>query len=174
MALLALLGASPAVLPPARAFAAPRLADRSCCAVMSDGEKPPAVVDPDVTADNPKGLTGPLITYSGISPEMRNLVDEAFQRRNRERLLTDKPPYASVEAMVDAYVELGSAQGWTREDAESEVVRFLQRRALAEEGGFSGEPQDYAAQVLLALLVGSIGYSTATGGGISTWENPFF
>lgn len=120
------------------------------------------------------GLTGTLITYASVSAEMRNLIDEAFTQRNRERLLSDKPPYTSLEAMVDAYVEHGAKQGWTREDAESEVVRFLQRRALSNEGGFTGSAQDYAAQAMLVLLLGSLGYQTTTGGGLAAWENPFF
>ena len=127
-----------------------------------------------VTPDNPKGLSGPLITYNTISAEMRALVNDAFIQRNRERKMADKPPYESIDAMIDAYVELGAEYGWTREDAESEVVRFLQRKGLAEEGGFTGAVQDYVAQLMLVLLLGSLGYSTAIGGGLAAWDNPFF
>jgi len=132
-----------------------------------------AMVADEVLAENPKGLSGPLITYAGISPEMRILVDEAFTKRNRERTMTDKAAYESIDSMIEAYVEIGAEQSWTRLDAESEVVRFLQRRALVNEGGFTGAPQDYAAQVMLVLLLGTAGYSTASGGAVA-WENPFF
>ena len=58
--------------------------------------------------------------------------------------------------MIDAYVEEAAAAGlgWTRAEAESEVVRYLQRRALADEGGIDGDGQDKAAFALLALLIG--------------------
>ena len=37
---------------------------------------------------------------------------------------------------------------------EGEVVRYLQRQALADEGGIDGDGQDKAAFALLALLIG--------------------
>ena len=55
--------------------------------------------------------------------------------------------------MVDRLHELGKPKGWTREDAESEVVRYLQRQALRSEGGLDGSAQELPTFALLALVI---------------------
>ena len=55
--------------------------------------------------------------------------------------------------MISAYEELGKEKGWTRADAESEVVRYLQRRAIAAEGSLDGDGQDNATFGLLAFAI---------------------
>mmetsp|Transcript_60161 Transcript_60161/g.164838 ORF Transcript_60161/g.164838 Transcript_60161/m.164838 type:complete len:98 (-) Transcript_60161:168-461(-) len=87
------------------------------------------------------------------------MVNEALAARDRTRVMEGKPKYENVYTMVDAYEVLGAEKGWSREEAESEVVRYLCRRSLAVEGGFEGGGQDYASFALLAILIGSIGYS---------------
>eukprot|EP00966_Prymnesium_polylepis_P133487 3085435-Prymnesium_polylepis.1 len=101
-----------------------------------------------------------LVTLAGISPEYRAQVETALQDRNRERILEGKPKYESVEAMVEAYKEYeGAAKGYSQEQCESEVLRFLQRKFLLSEGGADlQDPQTIVTLGLLALLaVGVIG-----------------
>ena len=96
-------------------------------------------------------------------------------KRDRARLLNGQPKYETVEGMIEAYVELGKPKGWTREEAESEVVRYLQRQALRSEGGLDGSAQDTPTFVLLGLAVVSLVYGIATReGGVEFWPNPFF
>ena len=59
---------------------------------------------------------------------------------------------------MDAYEVLGAEKGWTREEAESEVVRYLQRQSLAIEGGVGG--QDYGSFGLLAVLFATVAYNS--------------
>lgn len=63
---------------------------------------------------------------------------------------------------MDAYEVLGAEKGWTREEAESEVVRYLQRKSLAVEGGVGDGlgGQDYASFGLLALLITTVVYNS--------------
>ena len=99
-----------------------------------------------------------------------------LQRLDRNRVLGGKPKYETVEGMIDSYVEEATKAGlgWSREDAESEVVRYLRRQALADEGGF-GEggagPQDTAAFALLGLLAGLATLNVA-GIELPTFESP--
>lgn len=60
----------------------------------------------------------------------------------------------------------GNNRGISVAEAEDEVVRFLQRQALLDEGGLEGDPQEVVTFVLLALLVGGIGYSLVFGDGV--------
>ena len=65
------------------------------------------------------------------------------------------------------YMEFeGKEKGLSLQEAEDEVVRFLQRRALLDEGGLEGDPQEVFTFGLLALLVGGIIYSLTFGEGI--------
>lgn len=86
-------------------------------------------------------------------------------RLDRNRVLNGKPKYETIEGMIDSYVvEAGNAGlGWTRDEAESEVTRYLMRQALADEGGIGGEDgkgdgQDKVAFALLGLLIGLVSY----------------
>jgi len=106
-------------------------------------------------------LTGSIIRYADLSEEFQQLVDAALVRRDRARLLNGQPKYGSVEGMIDAYVELGKPKGWTRVEAESEVVRYLQRQALRSEGGLDGSAQDTPTFVLLGVVVASAAYGLA-------------
>ena len=98
-----------------------------------------------------------LITFNGLNDEWQPLVSAALLRLDRNRVIQGKPKYESIEGMTDAYVEEASKAnlGWTREDAESEVVRYLMRQALIDEGGIGsggGDGQDKSAFALLFLL----------------------
>ena len=61
---------------------------------------------------------------------------------------------------------------WTREEAESEVTRYLTRQALADEGGIDGDGQDKAAFALLALALGLAGFAAASFFGIGFGGEP--
>jgi hypothetical protein len=100
-----------------------------------------------------------LIKLSSISEEFKPLVVVALDRLDRNRVMQGKPKYETVDGMIAAYVKEADAAGlgWTQEMAESEVVRYLQRQALADEGGIGeggGDGQDKAAFALLAMLLG--------------------
>ena len=70
------------------------------------------------------------------------MVLAALEQRNKERILSGLPTYPSVEGMVESYMEFeGAAKGMSLLEAEDEVVRYLQRRALADEGGLDGDGQ---------------------------------
>ena len=56
-------------------------------------------------------------------------------------------------------------KGMSRAEAESEVLRYLQRRALLEEGGFDAkDPQTVVTFGLLAILLLGIGKQLILGG----------
>jgi hypothetical protein len=100
-----------------------------------------------------------LITFAGLNDEWQPLVSAALIRLDRNRVLQGKPKYENIAGMTDVYVEEAASAGlgWTREDAESEVVRYLMRQALADEGGIGeggGDGQDKAAFALLTFLLG--------------------
>lgn len=123
-----------------------------------------------------------LIKFSSISDDYKELVKTALERLDRNRVLQGKPKYETIEGMIDSYVEASADAGynWTREEAESEVTRYMMRQALADEGGIGndgkGDGQDNAAFALLALLVGIVGYKLAGGTAPELTEglkNPF-
>lgn len=97
-----------------------------------------------------------LITYASIGEDFKPLVQAALEKLDRGRVMQGKAKYETIDGMIDAYVEESTNAGlnWTREESESEVVRYLQRRALADEGGVDGDGQDKAAFALLFLLLG--------------------
>ena len=139
----------------------------------------------DVPAANDKQLSDTkLIKFSSIGTDFQPLVRVALQRLDKNRVLQGKPKYENIDGMIDAYVEESANAGlnWTREEAESEVTRYLMRQALADEGGIGGggkgDGQDKAAFGLLALLIASSAYRLAGGevpqlpeGG---FQQPFF
>ena len=119
-------------------------------AVTASEDMPPsAPIDKQLSDPN-------LITFSSISDEFKPLCRVALQRLDKFRALSGKPKYETIDGMIDAYVQEAADAGlnWTREEAESEVVRYLQRQALADEGGIDGDGQDKAAFALLAGLIG--------------------
>jgi len=119
----------------------------------------------EATKDDDKGLTGPVITFDSLSPEFQKLCSELLVKRDRVRVMNGQPKYETVQGMIDAYAELGLVKGWSREEAESEVVRFLQRRVLQDEGGNDGEGMDTAAFAMLGLNGAIIVYATAVNQG---------
>jgi hypothetical protein len=52
----------------------------------------------------------------------------------------------------------GSKKGLTRAEAESEVLRYLQRKSLMDEGAMEGDAQDYVTFGLLALVMFGAAY----------------
>ena len=116
-----------------------------------------------------------LIRYAEQADDFKPLIIAALERLDRNRAMQGKEKYGSLEAMIDSYVEEanGAGLGWTREDAESEVIYYLRKQALADEGGIggggSGDGQDRAAFAL--LLVGIVtGLASALAG---NFQNPF-
>ena len=109
----------------------------------------------DVTAAAEEPPIMELISYDSMADEFRIQIDGAFKVRNKERILSGLPKYESINAMVTAYQEFeANEKGMSRAEAEDEVLRYLQRKALMDEGGFDGDPQTVLTFVLLALLVG--------------------
>ena len=107
--------------------------------------------------DNAKQMSSSeLITFAGLTDEWQSLTKAALLRLDRNRVLQDKPSYKDINGMIESYVEEAdkAGLGWTKQEAESEVVRYLMRQALADEGGLDGDGQDKAAFALLALLLG--------------------
>ena len=99
-----------------------------------------------------------LITFSEQSADMQDLITVALRRLDKNRLLQGKPKYESLDGMVQSYMDETSARGfaWTRAEAESEVVRYLRKQALADEGGLdgpSGGIQDKATFAFLGVTI---------------------
>lgn len=117
-----------------------------------------------------------LITYAETSPEFKPLLSVALGKLDKFRAISGKPKYETIDGMIDAYVQeaADAGLGWTREEAESEVVRYLKRRALADEGGIDGDGQDKAAFALLALLIGLVSALLAQNAGIIEAPNTTF
>ena len=102
-----------------------------------------------------------LILFDTLSKDYQTVVLAALEQRNKMRILSGMPRYESIQAMVDAYMEFeGAEKGLSAEEAEDEVVRFLQRQALLDEGGLDGDPQELVTFGLLAALIGGIAYAT--------------
>lgn len=139
---------------------------RAGCALCADD----APVDAPVDAANPKQLSDTTLKkFSSLSEDYQNLAMVALARLDRSRILAGKPKYTDLEGMIASYMEATAARGigWTREEAESEVTRYLARQALADEGGIDGDGQDKAAFALLAGALALAGYAVAVyfGGG---------
>ena len=99
-----------------------------------------------------------LITFAEQDADMQALITVALQRLDRNRLLQGKPKYESLDGMIESYMNETSSRGfaWTPEEAESEVVRYLRKQALADEGGLdgpSGGVQDKATFAFLGVTI---------------------
>ena len=116
------------------------------------------VADADAAPVDKQLSSDKLLKYSELSPEFKPLVNVALARLDKSRVLAGKSKYETVDGMIDAYVEEAAKAGlgWTREESESEVVRYLRKQALADEGGLDGDGQDKAAFALLAVLAGLV------------------
>jgi hypothetical protein len=126
---------------------------------------PPPAAEPEAMADAPVAVREGLITLATLSPEYRAMVDGALATRNKERILSGLEKYESIEAMVESYKDYeGRDQGLSDAQCEDAVLRFLQRRALLEEGGTDGGPQEIVTFGLLAMLVGGIAFSVVKNG----------
>jgi len=106
-----------------------------------------------------------LVTLSEISPEYLALCEKSLEDRNKERILSGLPKYESIDAMIDAYMDFeGKDKGLSQAQAENEVLRYLQRRALLSEGGADlSDPQTIVTFGLAALLLGSIVFNQLSG-----------
>lgn len=109
-----------------------------------------------------------LVTYAEVTDDFKELMVAALGRLDKNRLLQGKPKYETVEGMIDAYVEEAAKAGlgWTRAEAESEVVRYLKRQALVDEGGGtsleSGADGIFIGIFALIVIWGAIqGYAPA-------------
>ena len=111
-----------------------------------------------------------LLKISDMNDEMQALMIVALERLDRMRVASGKPKYENIDGMINSYVEETASRGmsWTRQEAESEVVRYLSRQALADEGGLDGDAQDNVNFVFLGVALLLAGYAAATiftGGG---------
>tara|TARA_B110001452_G_scaffold103229_1_gene85653 strand:- start:2063 stop:3061 length:999 start_codon:yes stop_codon:yes gene_type:complete len=124
-------------IPPAR---------RSGAASMCAPSEP--LVDKQMTSSE-------LVTLAEVTPEFRILMEESLAKLDQKRRLDGKPKYVTIEAMIDSYVEEAAKEGlgWTREDAESEVVRFLKRRALRDEGAPGQNPDDVFIGIVGLIVI---------------------
>lgn len=124
-------------IPPAR---------RSGAVSMCACPEPP--VDKQMTSSE-------LVTLAEVTPEFLILMEETLANLDQKRRLEGKPRYVTIEAMIDSYVEEAGKEGlgWTREDAESEVVRFLKRRALRDEGAPGSNPDDVFIGIFGLIVV---------------------
>ena len=138
-------------LPPLR-LAAPH-EHRGRPIVCSGAGTPPPV---DKQMSNPDEL----VTFAETNEDFKELMLAALVRLDRNRVLQGKPKYETVDGMIDAYVEeaAGAGLGWTRADAESEVVRYLKRQALADEGGESA-PDNVFIGIFAVIVI----YAAVTG-----------
>ncbi|EOD08472.1 hypothetical protein EMIHUDRAFT_459972 [Emiliania huxleyi CCMP1516] len=70
-------------------------------------------------------------------------MEAALEERNKERILTGQPRYEDIEDMVTKYQEFeGEKLGMSRAEAEDAVLSYLQKKALMDEGAYSGDPQE--------------------------------
>jgi len=103
------------------------------------------------------------VSFRSLSADSKEMVELGLSQRNKMRILSGQPTYASVDAMIDAYMDFEARQkGMTRDAAEAEVLRYLQREALLSEGSLSGDAQDYATFGFLAVLLMGILFSVLT------------
>ena len=64
-------------------------------------------------------------------PIPAQVVLAALEQSNKGRILSGMPVYPSVEGMVESYMEYeGTEKGMSLLEAEDEVVRYLQRKAV--------------------------------------------
>ena len=118
----------------------------------------PAAAAAPAAADADEGL----ISYDTLSDDFKAVIDLQLAERNKERILSGQPKYESIADFAAAYMEYeGNEKGLSLAECESEVLRFLQRRALLSEGALDGDAQDYATFGLLAVLLAGAGFALA-------------
>ena len=119
---------------------------RLCNLVMSE-------VDKQMSSTN-------LVTYDEATDDWKRLMETSIKRIDKSRVMSGKAKYETVEGMIDAYVEEAASAGlgWTRAEAESEVVRYLKRQALADEGG-ERSPDSVFIGIFAIIVI----YSAVTG-----------
>ncbi len=103
-----------------------------------------------------------LVTMASLDLESLDILNFELNQRNKERFLEGKDQYASIEAMINEYVDFeGRDKGMTYVECEDAVLRYLQRRALLSEGADGiTDPQTLVTLVLLgALVIGVVGNS---------------
>ena len=116
--------------------------------------------------DREKAKDERLVLYSDLDETYKVMVAKSLDERNKERILSGLPVYEDIPAMVRAYMEYeGEKEGMTLAEAESEVIKYLQRRALLEEGNLDGDPQTILTFVLLAAVLVGAAYNLITGQG---------
>mmetsp|Transcript_44832 Transcript_44832/g.144302 ORF Transcript_44832/g.144302 Transcript_44832/m.144302 type:complete len:164 (-) Transcript_44832:248-739(-) len=106
-----------------------------------------------------------LVTIESLSSDYRLQMEAALEERNKERILTGQPRYEDIEDMVTKYQEFeGEKLGMSRAEAEDAVLSYLQKKALMDEGAYSGDPQEVITFVLLGALVVGVGYNLIVNG----------
>uniref|UniRef100_A0A7S0HYC8 Uncharacterized protein n=1 Tax=Phaeocystis antarctica TaxID=33657 RepID=A0A7S0HYC8_9EUKA len=135
------------------AAARPALAQPPRILLAEEGNELPSLPSPFAVSDS-------LIQFSTLSDDYKKVVLAALEQSNKGRILSGMPVYPSVEGMVESYMEYeGTEKGMSLLEAEDEVVRYLQRKALLDEGGLDGDAQEYFTFGLLALLIGGVAYA---------------
>lgn len=139
----------------------PRAATRA--SVRLQFAQPPDLSDEEIFPKGPDGKT--LITFASLDKTGQEMIEMALATRNKERILAGEPKYESVEGMVDAYVEFeGEKEGLSRAQCEDLVMRFLQKRALMEEGAADlSDPQTLVTFGLLGAILIGAAYNLAIG-----------
>ena len=117
----------------------------------------------EVSAEGGEGKA--LITLASISGDYRRSIEGALEVRNKERLLSGLEKYDSVQAMIDAYVEFeGRDKGMSVAACEDAVLRYLNRKAMLEEGAMEGDAQETVTFGLAALLIFGVGVGLVKSG----------
>jgi len=127
---------------------------RSPCASAEASDAAPATAVPS------------LALYESMDAEGKATIDGALQQRNKMRVLSGLPRYESLADFVRAYMEYeGKEKGISEEEAEREVLQFLQKLAIMDEGGADfKDPQTIVTFALLAALLVGIGSSLTQNG----------
>ena len=144
-------------------FSAPRPLHAARASIRLQFAQPPDLSDETLFPRGPDGKV--LITWASLDKTGKEMIEMALETRNRERILSGEPKYENIDAMIDAYVEFeGEKEGLSRQQCEDLVLRFLQKRALMEEGAADiTDPQTLVTFGLLALIVLGGAYNVATG-----------
>lgn len=122
-----------------------------------------AVAMADEAAAEPDGL----VARATMSAEYLTMVEGALAQRNKERILAGQPVYEDLQAMINSYIEFeGRDKGMSDAACEDAVIRYLQRKALLDEGGYEGDPQELVTFALLGALLLGGAYQIFLNGGL--------
>jgi|Transcript_56507 hypothetical protein len=106
-----------------------------------------------------------LTIYPSMDGEDKTTIDAALIARNKQRILMGQPRYDSLSDFVAAYMNFEDGKGLSVAEAEAEVLGYLQKQSILDEGGADlSDPQTAVTFGLLVALVAGIGSSFLQGG----------